>query len=116
MRILLADDQADVRSAIRLLLEMEPSLEVVAEADDTTSTLAAAGQQAPDLLLLDWELPGQPPARLLRLLRVERPGLRVVAMSSRPEARQAAQLAEVDAFVDKSSPAEVLLAALYQLS
>jgi len=114
MRILLADDQDGVRSAIRLLLEQEPGLEVVAEAVDSTDTLQAASQEAPDLLLLDWELPGLHPSRLLRLLRSECPDLCVVAMSSRPEARQAAQMAEVEAFVEKSSPAEVLLAALYQ--
>lgn len=114
MRILLADDQDGVRSAIRLLLEQEPGLEVVAEAADSTNALQAASQEAPDLLLLDWELPGLPPRQLLRLLRTECPDLCVVAMSSRPEARQAAQMAEVDAFVEKSSPAEVLLAALHQ--
>lgn len=116
MRILLADDQDGVRSAIRLLLEQEPDLEVVAEAADTADTLLEANRQAPDLLLLDWELPGVSPGRLLRLLRTECPNLCVVAMSSRPEARQAAQLAEVDAFVEKSSPAEVLLDALYRVS
>ena len=60
MRILIADDQADVRSALGLLLMQEPDLEVVAEATDAVGVLLAAENHAPTLVLLDWELPGVP--------------------------------------------------------
>ncbi|MCZ7674175.1 MAG: response regulator transcription factor [Chloroflexi bacterium] len=69
MRVLLADDQMRVRSALRLLLEQEPGFQVVGEAADATGLLLAATEKAPDLLLLDWELPGLPAAQLLRLLK-----------------------------------------------
>lgn len=111
MRVVLADDQASVRSALRLLLAQEPGMDVVAEAADATALLLAVAATAPDLLLLDWELPGLPAAQLLRLLRFERPMLKVVAMSSRPEAQRAALTEEVDVFVSKSeSPQQVLSA------
>lgn len=43
------------------------------------------------------------------------PGMKIIAMSSRYEARQEAQAAGVDAFVSKAEPAEMVLTALYSL-
>jgi len=104
MRVLLADDQMQVRSAIRLLLEQEPEFQVVGETADTTGLLLAAAEKAPDLVLLDWELPGLPAAQLLRLLWYERPSLKIIVMSSRPEAEQAALAAGILTFLSKSEP------------
>ncbi|MBE2201252.1 MAG: response regulator transcription factor [Anaerolinea sp.] len=112
MRILLADDQVTVRSALRLLLEQEPHVEIIGESADATAVLQAIERVEPDLILLDWELPGLSPVQLLRLLRYERPLLRIIALSSRPEARKRALAAHVDAFVSKSAPPEELLAAV----
>lgn len=106
MRILLADDHLQVRSALRLLLEQEPDFEVVGETADATDLLLAAAEKAPDLLLLDWELPGLPVTQLLRLLQYERPSLKIIAMSSRPEAAPEAYEASVQAFLSKSEPPE----------
>ncbi|MBE2221363.1 MAG: response regulator transcription factor [Anaerolineae bacterium] len=109
MRVLLADDQAQVRSALWLLLEQEPGFQLVGEAADATGLLLAAAEKAPDLVLLDWELPGLPVAQLVRLLQYERPLLKIIAMSSRPEVAQLALKAGVHAFLSKSeSPERVL--------
>ena len=115
MRVLLADDQVKVRSALRLLLEQEPGFQVVGETADTTGLLLAVAHKAPDLVLLDWELPGLPAAHLLRLLRYERPSLQIIAMSSRPEACQAALDACVQSFVSKSEPPEQVLSIIRSL-
>ena len=109
MHVLLADDQTKVRSALRLLLEQEPGFVVVGEAADATGLLQAVAEKAPDVVLLDWELPGLSAVQLLRLLQYERPSLRVIAMSSRPEACQAALDAGIGAFASKSEPPERLL-------
>ena len=112
MRVLLADDQAKVRSALRLLLEQLPGVEILGEAADTTVLLDWAKVACPDLVLLDWELPGLPAAALLRVLCYQCPNLRVIALSSRPEVRQAALEAGADAFASKGDPPERLLAAV----
>lgn len=113
MRVLLADDQIRVRSALRLLLDQEPGLQVVGEVADATGLLLAATEKAPDLVLLDWELPGLPAAQLLRLLQYERPLLKVIAMSSRPEVAQPALDAGAQAFLSKSEPPERVLSILH---
>jgi DNA-binding NarL/FixJ family response regulator len=88
MRVLLADDQLNVRSALRLLLEQETDFQVVGETADATGLLLAVAEKAPDLVLLDWELPGLPPEQLVRLLQFERPYLTIIAMRIRPEVEQ----------------------------
>jgi DNA-binding NarL/FixJ family response regulator len=112
MHILLADNQVEVRSALRFLLEQEPGMCLVGEAAEAGELLAQEAALQPDLVLLDWELPGSQPADLLAALRIRRHTI-VIALSGRPEARQAALNAGVDAFVSKGEPPERLLATLY---
>ena len=61
LRVLLADDRASVRAALRLLLEQEPHVTIMGEAADATGLLLLASKPDAQLLLLDWELPGLPP-------------------------------------------------------
>jgi DNA-binding NarL/FixJ family response regulator len=110
MRVLIADDQPQVCSALRLLLMQEPDIAIVGEAEDVEQTLEQVAEQRPDLVLLDWELPGQNGDSALIELRTVRPGLVVIALSGRPEARRAALAAGADAFVSKGDPPERLLA------
>jgi DNA-binding NarL/FixJ family response regulator len=113
MRILLADDQPDVRSAMRLLLEQESAIDVVGETGKAQDLLSQAEIAQPDLVLLDWELPGSLAADLLDALRARCVQVKVVALSGRPEARQEALAAGIDAFVSKGDPPEYLLTAVH---
>jgi len=110
MRVLIADDQPQVRSALRVLLMQEPDIAIVGEAKDVEQTLEQIAGQQPDLVLLDWELPGQNGDSALVQLRKVQSGLAVIALSGRPEARRAALAAGADAFVSKGDPPEQLLA------
>lgn len=119
MRILLVDDQSEIRSALRLLLEQEEGMTVAGEVAKIEDLLAKAEATHPDAALLDWELPGLQTAdlatsapRLLSELQARCPRLRVIALSGRPEARQVALAAGADAFVSKGDPAESLLQTL----
>jgi DNA-binding NarL/FixJ family response regulator len=118
MRVLLADDQPALRSAVRLLLEQEPDVNIVAEVADTQSLLATSADVHPDLILLDWELPGLNNASaarsVLNTLYASNPKLQVVVFSGRPEAGRHALAAGASCFVSKADPPEHLLAALRQ--
>ncbi len=112
MRVLLADDQPRVRFALRVLLERQPGLAGIGEAVNADDLLAQTEATCPDLVLLDWQLPGLAADHLLTTLRKACPGLYVIALSGRPEARRAALAAGADAFVYKCDPPEQLLAAI----
>jgi DNA-binding NarL/FixJ family response regulator len=111
MDVLLADDQAKVRSALRLLLDHQPDVDVLGEAVNATGLVDWVKAASPDLVLLDWELPGFS-RETLRALRRLCPSLAVIALSGQPEARQKALSAGADGFVSKGEPPEQLLAAV----
>jgi DNA-binding NarL/FixJ family response regulator len=58
IRVLLADDQALVRAGFRSLLEAQPDIEVVGEADDGEAAVRMATELAPDVVLMDIRMPG----------------------------------------------------------
>jgi DNA-binding NarL/FixJ family response regulator len=58
LRVLLADDQAMVRSGFRHILESQPGITVVAEAPDGTQAVALAREHRPDVCLVDIRMPG----------------------------------------------------------
>jgi DNA-binding NarL/FixJ family response regulator len=109
-RILLADDNKDSRSALALLLETRLGATIVGEASTMERLLEEAVASHPDVVLLDWELPGKPEADRIVVIRSVAPGARVVVISARPES--AFQAVEADAFVNKIEPPERILAVL----
>lgn len=109
-RILLADDNKNLRSALALLLETRIAATIVGEADTMEALLEQAAKTRPDVVILDWELPGKPEADRIVVVRSVAPGARVIVVSARPEA--AAQASEADAFVNKIDPPERILAVL----
>ena len=58
VRVLLVDDQAMVRAGFRLILESEPGIAVVGEAEDGAQAVAAARALRPDVTLMDIQMPG----------------------------------------------------------
>ena len=68
--------------------------------------------EAVDVILLGWELPGIAGRDLLCLSRLLLPSAAVVALSGRPESREEAQEAGVNAFVSKCAPSAALLTVL----
>jgi two-component system response regulator NreC len=90
--IVLADDHEVVRSGLKLLLENEPDLEVVAEAADVESTLRYVRGHHPAVLVLDLNMPGGPGAETIPRMREEFPSTQVVVLTAHREpalARQA---------------------------
>jgi len=108
-QILLADDNCDLRSALRLMIETRMDMKLITEARDMEHVLAQVEDARPDCLILDWELPGRPIRERIRVLRTLIPGMRIIVTSARPEAREEALSEGADAFADKSeSPLHIL--------
>ena len=112
MRILIADGRPKVRFALHVLLEQQPRFQVVGQVSNVHQLLAQVGIACPDLVLLGWELPGLALLGSLNALYDACPRLHVIALSGRPEARQAALDAGAYGFVSKADPPDRLLAAI----
>ncbi|MFC5262814.1 response regulator [Kribbella qitaiheensis] len=80
-RILLADDHALVRRGVRLILEGEPDLTVVAEAGDGAEAVALAARQPIDLAILDVAMPRMTGLQAARELSAHQPDLRILMLS-----------------------------------
>jgi DNA-binding NarL/FixJ family response regulator len=81
MRILVADDHGIVRAGIRLLLERQPDLEVVAEAEDGVEAVEQALTANPDLCILDVGMPRMTGLQAAREILAQRPGTTVLMLS-----------------------------------
>ncbi len=115
MRILLADDNPSLRSALVLLLETRLNARVVGETYRMEDLLICATLMHPDLVILDWELPGAPKTGRVAALHETQPSLKVVVTSSQPDVQKLALAAQADAFVCKSEPPEQMVRVLATL-
>ena len=82
IRVLIADDHAVVRQGLRTFLDLQEDIEVVGEAADGEEAVAAAAQQAPDVILLDLVMPRLDGIGALRRLRETVPAARVIVLTS----------------------------------
>jgi DNA-binding NarL/FixJ family response regulator len=81
MRILIADDHGIVRAGIKLLLERQSDLHVVAEASDGLEALESALSSRPDLCILDVGMPRMTGLQAAREIRSHLPSSRVLILS-----------------------------------
>lgn len=80
-RLLIVDDHPIVQRGLRLTLDAEPDLTVVAAADDAEAALSDLDEAAPDAALIDLSLPGMGGLELVRHLLARRPDLKVLVVS-----------------------------------
>jgi DNA-binding NarL/FixJ family response regulator len=125
MKVLIADDQVGVRSALRLLMEEQSSDCMISEVADSESVFSMVENSCPDIVLLDAELPGfsveRDPQKDRSLqeaicqLRALCPTVKVIVLTSRGELRSVAKMCDADILISKAEPPEALLAAVRSL-
>jgi DNA-binding NarL/FixJ family response regulator len=114
IRVYLVDDQASVRRGLKMRLQLEADMAVVGEAGDGAAALAAIPGLHPDVMVLDYEMPGMNGLDTLHALSVARSGVCVVMLSIHDNdivKREAAQ-AGAFAFVAKHEAGDRLLDAI----
>ena len=82
IRVLIVDDHPVVRSGLRAMLATVAGLEVVAEASSAAEAAAAARAHEPDVVLMDLRMPGGDGAHATGLVLAERPGCRVLILTT----------------------------------
>ncbi len=114
LKIAIADDHAVVRSGYRRLLELDETVEVVAEFADGESAYRWLSDHRADILILDLSMPGRGGLATLQRLRHRVPQLRVLVFTMHDSPALAAQALHLGAsgYVTKSSPPESLIDAV----
>jgi DNA-binding NarL/FixJ family response regulator len=114
IRVLLADDQALVRAGLRLILDAEPDIEVVAEAGDGDEAVTLAAETRPDLVLMDIRMPALDGIEATRRLLAEPNHLRVLMLTTfdLDEYVVDAFRAGASGFLLKTAPPQQLVAAV----
>jgi DNA-binding response OmpR family regulator len=110
-KVLIADDQANMRALVRLTLETG-RFEIF-EAHDGDAALEVARREQPDLVFLDWTMPGTSGVEVCRALREDpaTAGARIVMLTARSqnEDRETAQAMGADDYITKPfSPIQLL--------
>jgi DNA-binding NarL/FixJ family response regulator len=82
IRVLLVDDHPVVRAGLRGMLNVEPGIEVAAEASSAIEAVDAARSRQPDVILMDLRMPGIDGAQATALVLAERPQSRVVVLTT----------------------------------
>ncbi|UOR00901.1 response regulator transcription factor [Leucobacter allii] len=107
IRVLLADDEAMIRSALAALLRLEDDIDIVAECVDGDEAVAEAVRLQPDVCLLDLEMPGLDGAEVAeRLRRTSATRCVVVTRHARPGVLRRALASGVAGFLPKSRGAD----------
>ena len=112
--VVLADDHVVVRSALRMLLDGEEGISVVAEAGDAASAIRYVNGHRPDVLILDINMPGGSGLSAIPTLRTQAPETQIVMLTMQAEtaaAREALQ-AGVLGYILKEAAGEDLVKAV----
>ena len=113
IRIVLADDHAVVRSALRMLLDAEPGLEVVAEAGDVDGAIRYLRGHRPEVLILDLNMPGRASLEALPDITEASPDTQVVVLTMQSEpafAREAMQAGVLGYILKEAADTELVKA------
>jgi len=117
-RVLLADDHAMFRDALRMVLEMAPEVEIVAEAADGRAVLELFGASRPDVVCMDVNMPGLNGVDATRQLLALHPEVRIIGLSCDADPRMVAEMigAGAHGYVVKMNAGRDLLPAIHRVS
>ena len=82
IHILLAEDQAIIRQGLRYIIDAQPDMRVVGEAEDGEAAIQAALQTGPNLILMDIRMPGRNGIEATRAILAARPETKVVLLTT----------------------------------
>lgn len=92
IRVVLVEDNRSFRQAMELLLDLESDIEVVASVDNGSQAAAACVEHRPDVVLLDYRLPGLDGVQATRAIRQAVPETRVVVLTASAKGSEVREL------------------------
>jgi two-component system, NarL family, response regulator NreC len=118
IRILILDDQTIVRGALRTLIDVQPDMEVVGEAEDSPSALALIREMTPDLIIKVMRLPDISGIQAIKQLRRECPDAHILILgdSDAPAFIRSALAAGGSGYITKQAAISDLLMGIHAIS
>ena len=113
--LFIAESETHVCAALCLMIENQPGINLVGEADHSESLLVQLVSLHPDALLLDWNLEGIHQPRLIRALQEHCPQTQIIVMSVKPEDELIYQEWNLGGFLSKQLSPEEFIANLSSL-
>jgi DNA-binding NarL/FixJ family response regulator len=113
LRILVADDHAIVRQGLKLLIDSQQDMQVVAEAADGNAALERADAVKPDIVVMDISMPGMNGLTATRMLKERQPQVTIVALTRHEDEAYLEELLRAGAsayILKQSAPADFLQA------
>jgi DNA-binding NarL/FixJ family response regulator len=116
VRIVLVEDNAIFREALELLLELRGGVEVVASVEDGNAAVDAVREQQPDVVLMDYRLPGLDGVQATTAIREAAPSVAVVVLTgaAAPRELDALLAAGAVACLSKDQELDAIVAAIHQ--
>jgi len=111
IRILLADDHTILRSGIRALLEVEPGLSVIGEAEDGRAAVSMACKLKPNVVLMDIAMPLLNGLEATRQIKIQCPDVKVLVLSMHDNEeyiRQALEAGAMGYILKDAAPGELI--------
>ncbi len=114
IKLLLVDDHQVVRTGLRMLLEGQPDMKIVGEADSGVKALEKARELSPDVVVMDITLPDISGIEATRRLKEELPGIAVVALTIHEDEQYFFEMLQAGAsgYVPKRAAPEDLIASI----
>jgi DNA-binding NarL/FixJ family response regulator len=118
IRVLLADDHAVVRAGLREILADTGDILVAGEATNGQEVLARVRDHDYDLAVLDMSMPGRNGIELIKLVKAEKPAIRILVLSMHSEEQYAVRAIRAGAsgYLSKESAADELVAAIRRIA
>ena len=117
LRVLLCDDSVELRALLRSAIEVGRDVEIVGEVGDGDAAVQLAGDEQPDVVVLDLEMPGPDPEGLLTGLRRAAPNAALVTFSGHePAAVAGGAVEEIALHVPKTTDLAAAARAVRELA
>jgi DNA-binding NarL/FixJ family response regulator len=115
VRIVLADDHLTARQTVRICIETDPDLEVVGEAGSGREAIDEVDRTVPDMVILDYQMPGLDGLEAARVIRERHPEVTMLMLTGEEDAalRAASARVGVKGLLLKGQPLDDLLTEIH---